>query len=188
MVPYDQLDLKAPVASAFSGAGINWAVYLITIAATAGLMSVMLVMMLGQTRIFLGMAKDGLLPKNMFGLLHPKFKTPYKSTILVGFIVSVVAALTPIDKVSEMCSMGTLLAFAMVCMAVLMLRVKQPELDRPYKTPFIYFVAPMGVAFNLFLMSYVRENTWYAFLIWGTLGVIVYFLYSRKNSNLNTAD
>ena len=188
MVPYDQLDLKAPVASAFSGAGINWAVYLITIAATAGLMSVMLVMMLGQTRIFLGMAKDGLLPKNMFGSLHPKFKTPYKSTILVGFIVSVVAALTPIDKVSEMCSMGTLLAFAMVCMAVLMLRVKQPELDRPYKTPAIYFVAPMGVAFNLFLMSYVRENTWYAFLIWGTLGVIVYFLYSRKNSNLNTAD
>jgi APA family basic amino acid/polyamine antiporter len=188
MVPYDQLDLKAPVASAFSGAGIDWAVYLITIAATAGLMSVMLVMMLGQTRIFLGMAKDGLLPKNMFGSLHPKFKTPYKSTILVGFIVSVVAALTPIDKVSEMCSMGTLLAFAMVCLAVLMLRVKQPELERPYKTPFIYFVAPMGVAFNLFLMSYVRENTWYAFLIWGTLGVLVYFLYSRKNSNLNKAE
>lgn len=188
MVPYNQLDLKAPVASAFAVAGIDWAVYLITIAATAGLMSVMLVMMLGQTRIFLGMAKDGLLPKNMFGSLHPKFKTPYKSTILVGFIVSIVAALTPIDKVSEMCSMGTLLAFAMVCLAVLILRVKQPELDRPYKTPFIYFVAPMGVAFNIFLMSQVRENTWYAFLIWGTLGVIVYFLYSRKNSNLNKVE
>jgi APA family basic amino acid/polyamine antiporter len=188
MVPYGELDLKAPVASAFAGAGIDWAVYLITIAATAGLMSVMLVMMLGQTRIFLGMAKDGLLPKNMFGTLHPKFKTPYKSTILVGFIVSIVAALTPIDKVSEMCSMGTLLAFAMVCLAVLILRIKQPELDRPYKTPFIYFVAPMGVAFNIFLMSQVRENTWYAFLIWGTLGVIIYFLYSRRHSNLNKAD
>jgi APA family basic amino acid/polyamine antiporter len=185
MVPYGELDLKAPVASAFAGAGIDWAVYLITIAATAGLMSVMLVMMLGQTRIFLGMAKDGLLPKNMFGTLHPKFKTPYKSTILVGFIVSIVAALTPIDKVSEMCSMGTLLAFAMVCLAVLILRIKQPELDRPYKTPFIYFVAPMGVAFNIFLMSQVRENTWYAFLIWGAVGVIVYFLYSRKNSHLH---
>jgi APA family basic amino acid/polyamine antiporter len=188
MVPYGELDLKAPVASAFAGAGIDWAVYLITIAATAGLMSVMLVMMLGQTRIFLGMAKDGLLPKNMFGTLHPKFKTPYKSTILVGFIVSIVAALTPIDKVSEMCSMGTLLAFAMVCLAVLILRIKQPELDRPYKTPFIYFVAPMGVAFNIFLMSQVRENTWYAFLIWGTLGVIIYFLYSRRHSNLNKAE
>ncbi len=185
MVKYDQLDLKAPVASAFSGAGINWATYLITIAATAGLMSVMLVMMLGQTRIFLGMAKDGLLPKGMFGTLHPKFKTPYKSTILVGFIVSLVAALTPIEKVSEMCSMGTLLAFAMVCVAVLVLRIKQPELDRPYRTPAVYFVAPAGFLFNIFLMTNVQQNTWYAFLIWGSLGVLVYFLYSRRHSNLN---
>ncbi len=185
MVKYDQLDLKAPVASAFSGAGINWATYLITIAATAGLMSVMLVMMLGQTRIFLGMAKDGLLPKGMFGTLHPKFKTPYKSTILVGFIVSLVAALTPIEKVSEMCSMGTLLAFAMVCVAVLVLRVKEPDLDRPYRTPAVYFVAPAGFLFNIFLMTNVQQNTWYAFLIWGTLGVLVYFLYSRRHSNLN---
>jgi APA family basic amino acid/polyamine antiporter len=185
MVRYDQLDLKAPVASAFSGAGINWATYLITIAATAGLMSVMLVMMLGQTRIFLGMAKDGLLPKGMFGTLHPKFKTPYKSTILVGFIVSLVAALTPIEKVSEMCSMGTLLAFAMVCVAVLVLRIKEPDLDRPYRTPAVYFVAPAGFLFNIFLMTNVQENTWYAFLIWGTIGVLVYFLYSRRHSNLN---
>ncbi len=185
MVPYNELDLKAPVASAFSGAGINWATYLITIAATAGLMSVMLVMMLGQTRIFLGMAKDGLLPKNVFGALHPKFKTPYKSTILVGFIVSLVAALTPIDRVSEMCSMGTLLAFSMVCIAVLVLRVKQPDLERPYKTPWVYVIAPMGALFNFFLMTQVRENTWYAFLIWGTIGIIVYFLYSRRKSNLN---
>lgn len=185
MVPYNELDLKAPVASAFSGAGINWATYLITIAATAGLMSVMLVMMLGQTRIFLGMAKDGLLPRKLFGALHPKFKTPYKSTILVGFIVSLVAALTPIDRVSEMCSMGTLLAFSMVCIAVLVLRIKQPDLERPYKTPWIYFVAPMGALFNFFLMTQVRENTWYAFLIWGSIGILVYFLYSRKRSNLN---
>ncbi len=185
MVPYNELDLKAPVASAFSGAGINWATYLITIAATAGLMSVMLVMMLGQTRIFLGMAKDGLLPKKLFGALHPKFKTPYKSTILVGFIVSLVAALTPIDRVSEMCSMGTLLAFSMVCIAVLVLRVKQPDLERPYKTPWVYVIAPMGALFNFFLMTQVRENTWYAFLIWGTIGIIVYFLYSRRKSNLN---
>jgi APA family basic amino acid/polyamine antiporter len=145
----------------------------------------MLVMMLGQTRIFLGMAKDGLLPKGMFGTLHPKFKTPYKSTILVGFIVSLVAALTPIEKVSEMCSMGTLLAFAMVCVAVLVLRIKEPDLDRPYRTPAVYFVAPAGFLFNIFLMTNVQENTWYAFLIWGTIGVLVYFLYSRRHSNLN---
>ncbi|MGZ3904088.1 MAG: APC family permease, partial [Bacteroidia bacterium] len=185
MVKYDQLDKAAPVASAFSGIGINWAVFLITIAATAGLTSVMLVMMLGQTRIFLGMAKDGLLPRSMFGALHSKFKTPYKSTILVGGIISVVASVTPIDKISEMCSMGTLLAFSMVCLAVLILRKKEPDLERPYKTPAVYIVAPLGVLFNIFLMTQVRKATWMAFIVWGVLGILVYFLYSKKHSNLN---
>lgn len=183
MVKYDQLDKAAPVASAFSGIGLNWAVFIITLAATAGLTSVMLVMMLGQTRIFLGMAKDGLLPQ-FFRTLHPKFKTPHKSTVLVGLIVSVVAALTPIDKVSEMCSMGTLLAFAMVCVAVMILRYKKPELERPYRTPAVYVVGCLGVGFNIFLMCFVRKETWIAFLIWGTIGILLYFLYSKRNSNL----
>lgn len=185
MVRYDQLDKAAPVASAFSGIGINWAVFIITLAATAGLTSVMLVMMLGQTRIFLGMAKDGLLPQGMFAKLHPQFKTPYKSTILVGAIISVVASLTPIEKVSEMCSMGTLLAFSMVCIAVMILRYKKPELERPYRTPALYLVGSLGVAFNLFLMYFVRKETWIAFMIWGVTGILVYFLYSRKKSKLN---
>ncbi|WP_295333520.1 APC family permease [Flavobacterium sp.] len=184
MVPYDQLDKSAPVASAFSENGITWAVFIITLAATAGLTSVMLVMMLGQTRIFLGMAKDGLLP-NFFKTLHPTFKTPHKSTILVGGIISIVAALTPINKVSEMCSMGTLLAFAMVCVAVMILRVKKPELERPYKTPAVYLVGTLGVGFNLFLMYFVRKETWIAFIVWGIIGISVYFLYSKKKSNLN---
>lgn len=184
MVKYTELDKAAPVASAFSGIGINWAVFIITIAATAGLTSVMLVMMLGQTRIFLGMAKDGLLPA-FFKTLHPVFKTPHRSTILVGLIISIVAALTPIDKVSEMCSMGTLLAFAMVCVAVMILRYKKPELERPYKTPAVYLVGTLGVGFNLFLMTQVRPATWVFFLVWGGLGIIVYFLYSKRNSNLN---
>lgn len=183
MVRFDQLDKTAPVASAFSGVGLTWATVLITIAATAGLMSVMLVMMLGQTRIFLGMAKDGLLPK-FFRDLHANYKTPHKSTLLVGGIISVVAALTPIDKVSEMCSMGTLLAFAMVCVAVMILRYKKPELERPYRAPAVYVVGCLGVAFNLFLMYFVRPDTWLAFLIWGVIGFIVYFLYSKRHSNL----
>jgi basic amino acid/polyamine antiporter, APA family len=186
MVKYDTLDLKAPVASAFADAGLPWAVFIITIAAVAGLTSVMLVMMLGQTRIFLGMAKDGLMPK-FFGEIHDKFKTPWKSTILVGGIVSVIAAVTPIDKVSEMCSMGTLLAFAMISGAVLLLRYQQPDIERPYKAPWIYFVAPMGVLFNVFLMTQVRTETWHAFLIWSAIGISVYFLYSRGKSNLNEA-
>lgn len=183
MVRFDQLDKTAPVASAFSGVGLTWATILITIAATAGLMSVMLVMMLGQTRIFLGMAKDGLLPK-FFRDLHVNFKTPHKSTLLVGGIISVVAALTPIDKVSEMCSMGTLLAFAMVCVAVMILRYKKPELERPYRAPAVYVVGCLGVGFNLFLMYFVRPDTWVAFMIWGVIGFIVYFLYSKRHSNL----
>lgn len=185
MVKYDELDMRAPVASAFSGVGLTWAVYIIVIAATAGLISVMLVMMLGQTRIFLGMAKDGLLPKNIFARIHPKFKTPARSTIIVGLIISIVAAVTPIDKVSEMCSMGTLLAFSMISLAVVVLRVKQPQLDRPFRTPALYIVGPLGAAFNIALMFFVRPDTWVAFIIWSTLGVIVYFLYSRKRSNLN---
>ena len=187
MVRFDQLDVTAPVASAFSGVGLKWATLLITIAATAGLMSVMLVMMLGQTRIFLGMAKDGLLP-NFFKELHPRFLTPHKSTILIGAIISIVAAVTPINKVSEMCSMGTLLAFAMVCIAVMILRYKKPELDRPYKTPAVYIVGTLGVAFNIGLMTFVREETWHTFIIWGALGILVYFLYGKRNAKLNNPE
>lgn len=185
MVPYDKLDMKAPVASAFEGVGMKWATILITVAAVAGLISVMLVMMLGQTRIFLGMAKDGLLPHAIFGKIHDTFKTPFRSTVLVGLIISIVASLTPIDKVSEMCSMGTLLAFAMIALAVLVLRIKQPQLERPFKVPFLPVVSILGVGFNVFLMCYVRPETWVAFLIWSSLGIIVYFTYSKRNSKLN---
>ena len=187
MVRFDNLDLKAPVAQAFADQGLTWAVYLITIAAIAGLTSVMLVMMLGQTRIFLGMAKDGLLPKNLFASIHPTFKTPWKSTILVGGIVSTVAALTPIDKVSELCSSGTLLAFAMICGAVWLLRVREPNLERPYKTPALPVIATLGICANLYLMYNLRNDTKITFVIWCTLGVIVYFLYSRRHSNLNNS-
>ena len=187
MVKYNTLDLKAPVASAFADAGLPWAVFIITIAAVAGLTSVMLVMLLGQTRIFLGMSKDGLMPK-FFGEIHDKFKTPWKSTILVGGIVSVVAALTPINNVSEMCSMGTLLAFAMISGAVLLLRHQAPDLERPYRAPWIYFVAPMGVLFNVWLMTKVRTETWHAFLIWSSIGIAIYFIYSKRHSNLNKLD
>ncbi len=185
MVRFDSLDLKAPVAQAFADKGLTWAVYLITIAAIAGLTSVMLVMMLGQTRIFLGMAKDGLLPKNLFGSIHPTFKTPWKSTILVGGVVSTVAALTPIDKVSELCSSGTLLAFAMICGAVWLLRVREPNLERPYRAPWLPVVATLGILANLYLMWNLRTTTKITFVVWCILGLIVYFAYSRRHSNLN---
>ena len=184
MVKYDTLDLRAPVASAFAAHGLSWAVFLITVAALAGLTSVMLVMMLGQTRVFLGMAKDGLLP-GFFREVHHKFKTPWKSTLMVGTIVSIVAALTPIDKVSELTSSGTLLAFAMICGAVWMMRVRQPELERPYRVPALPVIATLGIVTNLYLMWNLRMDTKIAFLIWGALGILVYFLYGYRHSNLH---
>jgi len=184
MVNFRDLDIKAPVASAFEGIGMPWATVLITIAAVAGLTSVMLVMMLGQTRVFLGMAKDGLLPFKIFGVVHKKFQTPYRSTLIVGLIISIVASLTPIDKVAEMCSMGTLLAFSMISVAVLILRIKQPDLPRPFKTPFLPVVSILGTLFNVGLMFFVKPETWVAFLIWTALGFLVYFLYSRKHSKV----
>ncbi len=176
--------LKAPVAFAFDHAGKPWAVFIITTAATIGLVSVMLVMMLGQTRVFLGMAKDGLLP-NFFKTIHPNFQTPWKSTILVGFVVSLVASFTPIGVLSDMTSFGTLFAFAMVCLAVLILRFREPNRERPFKTPALIIIAPLGIFTNFYLMSRLDSKAQQFALIWMALGLVVYFIYSRTKSNLN---
>jgi APA family basic amino acid/polyamine antiporter len=175
--------LKAPVAAAFEKANMPWAVFIITSAATVGLISVMLVMMLGQTRIFLGMAKDGLLP-NFFKVIHPTFKTPWKSTLLVGLVVSLVATFTPINLLGDMTSFGTLFAFAMVCGAVWLLRVREPNLERSFKTPFLPVVATLGIATNLFLIYNLNSLAQQLAIAWLLLGVVVYFAYGKRNSNL----
>jgi len=185
MVNYKDIDIKAPIASAFGDKGLSYAVYIITIAAVAGLTSVLLVMLLSQTRIFLGMAKDGLLPHRMFGYIHPKFKTPARSTVLIGAIVSVVSAVTPINNLAEMTSIGTLLAFAMISAAVWMLRVKEPNLHRPFKVPALPVVASLGVLFNVAMMVSLKEATWVRLIVWVAIGLLIYFLYSYKNSKLN---
>ena len=176
--------LKAPVAFAFDKVGQPWAVFIITTAATIGLVSVMLVMMLGQTRVFLGMAKDGLLPK-FFSKIHPQFQTPWKSTILVGLVVSLVASFTPIGVLSDMTSFGTLFAFAMVCLAVLILRQREPNRERPFKTPALMIIAPLGIITNVALMSLLDSKAQQFALIWMALGLVVYFIYSRNKSKLN---
>jgi APA family basic amino acid/polyamine antiporter len=186
MVKFTAIDLGAPVASAFSSAGLRWASLLITIAAVVGLVSVMLVMLLSQTRIFLTMAKDGLLPKGLFASIHPRYKTPWKSTLLLGAIASVVAGVTPIDKATKMTSIGTLFAFAMICLAVLVLRKKEPGLPRPYKVRYLPLVAILGFGFNVLLMFSLDKATWVRLLVWSIAGLIIYFVYSAKNSNLNT--
>lgn len=185
MVKFTMLDQGAPVASAFSAIGLRWASLLITIAAVVGLISVMLVMLLSQTRIFLNMARDGLLPAGMFAAIHPQYKTPWKSTILLGTIASLVAAVTPIEKATKMTSIGTLFAFAMICIAVLVLRKKQPELPRPYKVKYLSLVACLGFGFNILLMFSLDRSTWMRLIVWSIAGIIVYFVYSAKHSNLN---
>lgn len=176
--------LKAPVAFAFDKVGQPWAVFIITTAATVGLVSVMLVMMLGQTRVFLGMAKDGLMPK-FFSKIHPTFQTPWQSTILVGLVVSLVASFTPIGVLSDMTSFGTLFAFAMVCLAVLILRQREPNRERPFKTPALMIIAPLGIITNVALMSLLDSKAQQFALIWMALGLVVYFVYSRNKSKLN---
>jgi APA family basic amino acid/polyamine antiporter len=185
MTDYKTLDMGAPVASAFSSVGLNWASFLITIAAVIGLISVMLVMLLSQTRIFLNMSKDGLLPPKMFAAIHPRFKTPWKSTILLGAIASLIAAVTPIEKATKMTSIGTLFAFAMICAAVLVLRKKQPGLHRPFKVKYLPLVAGLGLGFNILLMFSLDGATWWRLLIWSIIGIAVYFLYSARHSKLN---
>ncbi len=175
--------LRAPVAAAFEKAGQPWAVFIITVAATVGLISVMLVMMLGQTRVFLGMAKDGLLPE-FFRAIHPKFKTPYKNTLLVGFVVSVVAAFTPIGLLADMTSFGTLFAFAMVCGAVWLLRIREPQLQRDFKVPALPIIATLGIVTNLFLIVNLNPLAQQLAMAWLVIGVIVYFAYGKRNSNL----
>lgn len=185
MVPYKNLDERAPVASAFAGAGVGWATYIVTFAAVAGLISVMMVMLLGQTRIFLAMAKDGLLPEGLFGYIHPVYKTPFRSTLLVGAIMSLTATFVPIVNVSELTSLGTLLAFTLVSLSVFILRVRRPDIERPYRVPLWPLVSLGGVAVNIFLMSQARVENLRAFAIWGGIGLLVYFLYSRRRSKLH---
>lgn len=185
MVKYTDIDLGAPVAAAFSSVGLHWASLLITIAAVVGLISVILVMLLSQTRIFLNMAKDGLLPAKLFAAIHPQYKTPWKSTLLLGAIASVVAAVTPIEKATKMTSIGTLFAFAMICAAVLVLRKKRPDLHRPYKVKYLVPIAVLGILFNLLLMFSLDKWTWVRFVFWSIAGCAVYFLYSARHSHLN---
>ena len=182
MVHYSTIDLTAPIAAAFGALGLNYAVFIISIAAIAGLTSVLIVMLLGQSRVFFAISKDGLLPKKTFGELHPNFRTPYKANLLIGSVVSLVSAFTPIDSISKMVNIGTLLAFVMVCIAVWVMRRKEPHRPRPFRTPAVWFVAPMGVLFNLGMMLTLEWQNWARLVIWLVIGLFIYFLYGRHHS------
>ncbi|MCS3532001.1 APC family permease [Chryseobacterium sp. JUb7] len=175
--------IKAPVAYAFDIAGQAWAGYIITIAATVGLISVLMVMIMGQSRIFLGMSKDGLIPAT-FSKVNPKTGVPTKNLLILSVVIATIASLTPINDLAHMTSFGTLFAFTMVCVAVWVLRVREPNLQRNFKVPALPLVACLGIAINVYLIfNLSHEAKLYSF-IWLILGFIIYFLYSKKHSKL----
>ncbi len=182
MVNYKDIDITAPIAAAFGSQGLNYAVFIISVAAIAGLTSVCIVMLLGQSRVFYAISKDGLLPKKTFGEVHPKFRTPWKANILIGLVVSLVSAFTPIEGISKMVNIGTLLAFVMVCAAVWIMRKKEPNRPRPFRAPAIWFVAPMGIIFNLGMMLTLEWQNWARLAGWLAIGFIIYFAYGKKHS------
>jgi len=158
--------------------------HVITLGALAGLTSVMLVMLLGQTRVLYSMANDGLLPKKFFAAVHPKFRTPWKNTMLVGFLAAVVGSLTPIDDIGKMVNIGTLLPFVIVCIAVLVLRRTNPSQPRPFRTPWVPLVPILGIGFNGYMMYKLGWINWARLFIWLIIGLVVYFAYSRHHSRV----
>lgn len=175
--------IKAPVAYAFDIAGQKWAGYIITVAATIGLISVLMVMIMGQSRIFLGMSKDGLIPP-IFSKINSKTGVPSNNLTILGFIIAIVAAFTPINKLADMTSFGTLFAFTMVCVAVWVLRVKEPNLPRTFKVPALPVIAVLGILINVYLMFNLSIGAQLLSLSWLAIGIVIYFIYSKKHSKL----
>jgi basic amino acid/polyamine antiporter, APA family len=187
MVRWQDVNIEAPIARAFLDRGLFTASHVITLGALAGLTSVMLVMLLGQTRVLYAMANDGLLPRRFFGAVHPKFRTPYKTTILVGLLAAIVGSITPIDDIGKMVNIGTLLAFVMVCIAVMVLRRTNPQQPRPFRTPWVPVVPVLGIIFNGYMMYKLGWINWARLIGWLFIGLIVYFTYSRYHSRVRAA-
>jgi APA family basic amino acid/polyamine antiporter len=183
MARYDTLNNPAPVASAFAALGMPWATLLVSIAAVAGILSVMLAFLLGCARICFAMSRDGLLPA-WFSQAHPRFHTPHRPTLVIGAVTAVVAGLFPIREVAELVNIGTLSAFVVICLSVIVMRHTRPEVPRSFRTPFSPFTPLVGVGFSLWLLSKLPAIAWERFALWMGLGLIIYFSYGRSRSKL----
>jgi APA family basic amino acid/polyamine antiporter len=183
VVPYPLLDVPEPIALAADHANLGWMARIIKLGAIAGLSSVILVMMLGQTRVFWSMSRDGLLPP-FVSRVHPRFKTPWLITIVTGVVVAFFGAVLPVRDAGNLCNIGTLLAFVIVSVGVLVLRVREPELQRKFKVPAIWFVAPLGALSAFALMLYLPLMTWMRLLVWFLIGMVIYFTYGCRHSKL----
>jgi amino acid transporter len=184
MVPFDNLNKDAGVSDAFKQKGLGWAEVIIALAGVAGITSVLLVMMLSAPRVFLAMARDGLVPKKFFADVHPRFQTPWKSTILIGLFVAVLAGFLPITALLHLTNIGTLFAFVIVCGAVLIMRRTNPEAERPFRCPLVPTVPILGIVCCLILMLSLPAANWWRLFAWLALGLCIYFLYGRHHSTL----
>jgi APA family basic amino acid/polyamine antiporter len=184
MVSYDKISVDAGVSDAFKQAGLPWAEFIIAAAGVAGITSVLLVLMLSGPRVFLAMARDGMVPTSFFGAVHPRFRTPWKSTILVGVFVATMTGFLPIDALLHMTNIGTLFAFLVVCGAVLIMRQTNPDADRPFRAPFYPLVPTLGIFSCLLLMFSLPVENWYRLVVWMLVGFVLYFSYGYHHSEL----
>ena len=182
MVPRTDININAPVSHAFGMVGLTWAQFLIALAALFGITSVLLVMMLSQPRVLLAIARDGLLPKSFFGAVHERFRTPWKSTILTGIVVAGLTGFVPLRILAELTNIGTLLAFVMVCIAVLIMRRTNPQAHRPFSAPFYPVTPILGIVLCGGLMFSLPVENWWRLLIWLLIGFGIYFAYGRSRS------
>jgi APA family basic amino acid/polyamine antiporter len=186
VVPYTDLNVSAPVAIAIDATGVRWGSLLVKAGAVAGLGSVMLVMLLGQSRVFYSMSRDGLLPK-WAGDIHSRFRTPWISSLVVGVCCAGFASLIPIGDLAVLVNIGTLLAFVIVCAGVWILRRKRPDLPRPFRTPLVPLVPILGILTSLAAMLSLPAKTWWRLLIWLAIGLVVYVFYGRRHSKVRRA-
>jgi APA family basic amino acid/polyamine antiporter len=184
MVRSTELDKEAPIAAALYKHGLTFTGSLVTLGILAGMTSSLLVGNLSQPRILLAMARDGLLPPGIFAAVHPRFKTPWKGTIVIGVMVAVAAALAPLGFLADLVSIGTLFAFVIVCAAVWLLRITDQQLARPFRTPWLPLVATMGVLVNGYMMFHLGSDNWIRLVVWLVLGLLIYFGYGCRHSVL----
>ncbi|MFJ7069129.1 amino acid permease [Streptomyces sp. NPDC101115] len=183
MQHYTELSVSAPLADAFKAVGHPFYAGVISFGAAVGLTTVCLILLLGQTRVFFAMSRDGLLPR-FFSVTHPRFKTPYRPTILLGVVIAIVSGFTSINELATLVNIGTLFAFVMVAAGVIVLRRTRPDLHRAFRTPWVPVLPVLSIAASLWLMLNLPGETWFRFAVWMLIGIVVYFLYGRSHSRL----